>query len=292
MLTDMELMKAGALYENDTSDRTCRRVIKSKTDFGLWYPVIHKARGSITIEAAMVLPLFLFGCFFIMELFNLFSFYMGVERAIDIEAKKLSKKAFEGLEYTEETVSYEVKEILKENFTSFPVEDGEAGLSFAGSELSDREILRLRVDYTFKPVFDFFNAAGISISQECVMHTWIGYENGLSGEAGDDSGEVYVAQNGEVFHMSIMCSHIRLSITETDPGTVESLRNSSGGRYRACEQCHPDDSDTVLYIAANGDRYHNSLGCSGLKRTIQCMTLREALSKGLRPCSRCSGGSL
>ncbi|HAG70505.1 MAG TPA: hypothetical protein DCL38_11135, partial [Lachnospiraceae bacterium] len=120
----------------------------------------------------MVLPLFLFGCFFIMELFNLFSFYMGVERAIDIEAKKLSKKAFEGLEYTEETVSYEVKEILKENFTSFPVEDGEAGLSFAGSELSDREILRLRVDYTFKPVFDFFNAAGISISQECVMHTW------------------------------------------------------------------------------------------------------------------------
>ena len=58
-------------------------------------PVFHKERGyrgSITVETAFVLPLFIFSMLLIMDLFTMLGFYMSVDRALNIEAKKLAKE--------------------------------------------------------------------------------------------------------------------------------------------------------------------------------------------------------
>ena len=271
-------------------DPVCRRENIEKSGSKPRYPVFHiMKRGSITIETALVLPLFLLAMFLIMDLFTLFGFYMEVDRALDIEGKRLAKNAFESWEYTEDGLCADIIAILKENRKHFPILGGEAGLNFTGSDLSERELAKIRIDYVFKPDFDIFGLIAINISQQCVLHTWIGYERGLYGDGAGNDEEVYVAKNGTVYHRSIMCSHIRLSISETTGDAVDTLRNVNGGKYKPCEQCHAKKSDGILYIAANGDRYHNSLSCGGLKRTIQTMGLSEALSKGLKPCSRCVG---
>ena len=46
--------------------------------------------------------------------------------------------------------------------------------------------------------------------------------------------------------------------------------------------------EKVLYVTSDGDRYHNSLACPGLKRSVRSIPKSEALGKGLRPCGRCA----
>ena len=247
------------------------------------------AQGSITIETALVLPLFMFAMLFIMDLFTMLGFYMRVDRALDIEAKKLAREAFEDEVTDRDVICSEIISILRQN-SSFPIENGEEGLDLSGSILNNREIIRLEARYSFKPSFNLFGLVSPQVTQRRLMHTWIGYERGLFGNgSGEGDEEVYVAQNGSVYHSTPLCTHINLSISQITGDDVEGLRNADGGRYRPCEQCHAHIGDGILYITDSGDRYHNSLTCSGLRRTVRAMNLSEALSRGLRPCTRCVG---
>lgn len=94
----------------------------------------------------------------------------------------------------------------------------------------------------------------------------------------------YVTENGLVYHKDYHCSYLDLSIRMTHMGTVSDLRNESGGRYYPCEHCMKGNAGTI-YITNFGDRYHSSLSCSGLKRTIYAIPVSEAAGKGA--CSKC-----
>lgn len=48
-----------------------------------------------------------------------------------------------------------------------------------------------------------------------------------------------------------------------------------------------DNGDTIVYRTNTGECYHRH-GCSYLRRSCIEITLREAVERGLRPCSRCS----
>ena len=95
-----------------------------------------------------------------------------------------------------------------------------------------------------------------------------------------------IAENGSVYHLSERCTHLKLSISAIASGQIRTARNENGGRYKACEKCvgNSQAEDTV-YIAREGDHYHNSLGCSGLKRVVNEVPYTEVLGK--RRCSRC-----
>ena len=126
---------------------------------------------------------------------------------------------------------------------------------------------------------------GTAIVSCCYMRAWTGYDVEHRAEGGEgEETYVYITDGGSAYHMARNCTHLTLSITLAGKEEMETLRNAAGGRYRPCERCGGDGSG-IVYITKEGDRYHNTIECSGLKRSVRCIPISEAV--GRTPCSRC-----
>ena len=108
--------------------------------------------------------------------------------------------------------------------------------------------------------------------------------NKKAGVGSEDDETVYITETGLVYHKDYHCTHLDLSIHMVQTSDISSMRNADGGKYYACEHCMRNGGDGV-YITDTGDRYHSSLSCSGLKRTVYAVPISEAVGKGA--CSRC-----
>jgi hypothetical protein len=104
----------------------------------------------------------------------------------------------------------------------------------------------------------------------------------------DEDETVYITQTGKVYHKSLDCTYLKLSISQVKFGDVDSLRSEDGGKYYACEGCSSgrafSATDTV-YLCDYGNRFHSTRTCKKIKRSIQEVSLSEA--GGRLPCSKC-----
>ena len=160
---------------------------------------------------------------------------------------------------------------------------GSSGMDCSASRMSVRTgIGTLNAEYQVKIPVPVFGIRPVKCRETMKIKAWSGYEKEGLSDMGNDT--VYVTENGLVYHKDYHCSYLDLSIRMTHMGTVSDLRNESGGRYYPCEHCMKGNAGTI-YITNFGDRYHSSLSCSGLKRTIYAIPVSEAAGKGA--CSKC-----
>ena len=92
-----------------------------------------------------------------------------------------------------------------------------------------------------------------------------------------------MTESGRVYHEDPECSYLNPSIREVDEDAIGGLRNRSGEKYRPCESC--GGGSGTVYITDEGNRYHRSIDCSGLKRTVRLEELSSLAGMGC--CSRC-----
>ncbi len=244
-------------------------------------------RGSLTIEASLAVPIFMFAMFLVLSVINLLRFHLNLQEAVHQEAGKLAMTAYESWDCSEGSVRSAVLGRLDGKLMDkAPVKGGSGGIDFSGSRLGNREIIEINAAYEAQLPYDFFGLFDHRFAARCVMHTYIGYEKGLSERTAERKEEeyVYVAETGTVYHTDRECSYLRLSVRETDMNSLKNLRNSSGHKYYACKDCGHAAGNRV-YITSDGTCYHSSLSCSGLKRTVTCVPLSEA--GGMKVCSRC-----
>ena len=156
----------------------------------------------------------------------------------------------------------------------------------AGSE--EERWIDITVPEYFKPFFLPDVLRGVLIPVRGRARVWNGRsESEAESSAGKKEKYVYMTANGSVYHTRSQCTHLELSTRSVSAASVQALRNSSGARYKPCEKCcRHGTSSPVVYITDDGDRYHSSCECSGLKRTVRLVP--ESSVEGLCECSRCA----
>lgn len=248
--------------------------------------ITQKIRGSLTIETALVLPFFLFAMLLILMLSDAMCLHTKIQGALHQNVKIVAQEAY--VQRPDETALYHriIHDIGSGYLESAPIEGGSSGISFEGSKVGEADLIEVTASYQLQFPFDLFQIGSIPMVQRCLIHEWVGYGGTFHSEhASSEEEYVYVTPYGTVYHRSPDCTHIKLSIQEVSAGQIADLRNTDGGKYKCCEQCHCSLDSAHIYITDTGDRYHDSLTCSGLKRNVIAIPLSEV--GGRAPCSRC-----
>ncbi len=208
-----------------------------------------RSRGSLTLEAALVLPLFLFFFLSLLSSIEMLKHNMKTDHEITRTVKKLAVYA----------------------------------------AVTGPDIIQLSDTENYEPRGNVFGIPTQRLLSRGYAHAWTGYKkgSGSGGGSGEEERMVYITETGTVYHLSRSCTHLDLKIYPIDSSELEGARNGGGGRYKRCELC--GGGSGTVYITAEGDRYHSSLSCSGLKRTIYEVPISQV--GGRKACSRC-GGSL
>ena len=161
------------------------------------------------------------------------------------------------------------------------MEGEEKGFSFWRSELMGNDI-DLCVSYRIENPLQLLGLFSYDMDQRAKVHKWIGY----TGSGNEDGTYVYITETGKSYNWFSDCTYLDLSILAVPEETVSGLRNDSGAKYKDCEKCRIGKKDTkTVFVTEYGEAVHNSLSCSGLKRTVYRILLEEAGNHS--PCGKC-----
>lgn len=239
--------------------------------------------ASLTIETALVLPLFMFGMLSILSVLGITLTLLRFQNALNLTAENMSIVGCNGNVKAISEIKEEVMDCFSWNkWKAAPVSEKEDGPDMSKSSLTDSEYFEIVANYNVTP-FIIGEYIKIPIEQRAFLHTWVGYNKPYAGW--DDSEYVYITDNATVYHLDRECSHLRLKIRMTTSSQVKSLRNKAGGKYKQCKVCNSTTKDKILYVTEDGECFHNSLSCSGLKRSVHAV--KKSSVKNLPPCSRC-----
>lgn len=258
-----------------------------------------RRKGSLTLEMAMVLPLFLFAMLAMLQFATVESASSALLAGAQDTAKEMAAYAcIQNMGITEKegvpaellkgglSAGYARGQIQKKS----GVKKETGSFSLVQSAFTDSEILDLVGNFQPAHTWSVLPVKKVKSIFRARVRAWTGRTGNSSGnseeaeEKQQDEEQVYVTETGNVYHMDPECTHIRLSIKNVSKNQLKGLRNVNGGKYHACEKCKGGNGSQV-YISPYGDKYHSSLNCSGLKRTVNTVPLSEV--KNWKPCSKC-----
>ena len=240
--------------------------------------------GSITIEAALAVPIFFLAVVSLLYLMEIMALRTSVRCGLQYAGKIAAGEAYIVTAVMPSQLEKDVIHAIgADRLERSIILGGCNGIRCDESRVSLRTgIGKLTASYQIRLPVLLFKVPPIEYREEIRIKVWSGYEK--EDFLTDDEETVYITETGLVYHRDYHCTHLELSIRMVSSAELESLRNNSGGRYYPCGQCVRLGKNGV-YITNTGDRYHSSLSCSGLKRTIYAVPVSEAV--GRRACSRC-----
>ena len=256
-------------------------------------------RAGLTVEAACILPLFLWAVLAALYLIEVSVVQVRLVGGIHEAGRKmalLSYGIYGGTSEEEkgtgvgEVVGGALTAVYAKNLILKKAELGETLLkenvkvSLVTSDFSDKDIIDLRVMSRIQLPIPVYRLRGLKFLERGRVRAWTGrsLSNG-SGDGDENEGEmVYVALNGSVYHRDPDCSYIKVKVLSASVAEMDRKRSSDGSKYYACS-CYGAHPSPTVYYTHYGNRYHGSL--SALKRTAQKVPLSSV--SGWKACSKC-----
>lgn len=210
---------------------------------------MRKKEGSLTVEASLVVPLF------ILCIVTLIGIVVWFQKAEVIQLR---------LSETARIVS--IGGYIKDKNVDAQNENDDIVLKMPYVMSSTIMIPRV-----LKPI----------LMQQCVTRKFIGVDKL---EDGDEDEIVYMTPNGGVAHKSSGCTYIKSSIISVEGNSIGSRRNTSGGKYYPCRKC-VEEEQNMYYVTEYGTRYHADLACSVIAKNAYPIKL--SVLKKVKMCSKC-----
>ena len=241
--------------------------------------------GSYTLEAAVVVPLLAGYLVTILFFFFILEMQCAVDEALLYAGRKTAVES--SIVDSEEVLLLSAEGYMLSVLHGNPlleryVKHGVWGISILESEF-DEEYIVLKAEYVVKLPISFGKVGQIRLSSQNRFHKWTGDKTVVSDET-----VVYVTPNGEVYHSSLTCRSINLKVRTATIKEIPNLRGADGQKYYECTRCIWDDENKErIYYTDYGVRYHKSISCSALKRSVEKIDLKDVGDR--RPCSFCYG---
>lgn len=251
-------------------------VLRQRTSFC----IRHKA--SYAIEVAVVIPFITAFLVMLLSIFRILQIqclvdealiYAGRRTAVESSVVESEELLFLSME------AYFMEALYEEPLIHRYVENGVWGIQLWESRIGN-PLLYLKAEYQVKIPVLFWNIGQLEFTSCNTFRRWNTgcYEK-------NDKDYVYITPTGEVYHASTACRVLDLNIHGINISQISIIRGKNGQKYYECNKCDWENKNGKVYYTDYGSRYHKSLHCSFLKRTIKRILLEEVEER--RPCSYC-----
>ncbi len=271
-----------------------------------------RRQASLTIEASLGLSLFLLFMVSLCQIFLIMQLQIRLQRTLEQVGSEAAQYCYVSsqiplwksesklISHIEDYLLAELsKEALRlrfiwaageENLNDSILLDGADGLSFEESSiLQEENRIKLVVSYKVRLPLAVLGMDSILFRQQSYRYGWLGDVAPEKPVENSKEPMVYVTKTGQVYHLTLSCTYLKLSVRQVEAAQIAGLRNESGGKYYACERCRPEASQTSFYITGEGTRYHGDRECSSISRNVTAIPLSQTEER--RPCSRCGQGT-
>lgn len=213
--------------------------------------------GSLTVECAMALPIFLFACIILISVMNA----VRLQTEADLKAANKARS-------------------LALSAAAYGTAPSSSQDASAWIDLCAPHRLNWPVSFPGLPSLIYYSSARVA--------KWTG--GGIDGTQEKDLREndpvVFVSDNRAVYHTHADCTYLNLSIYASTVSDIRKLRNTNGGKYYPCRG-FPKGYKGPVYATSNGTYYYPSLNYGALKRHVHTAKLSDC--HDLTECSRCRG---
>ena len=263
-------------------------------------------KASVTVETALVLPIFIFLSMHLFSIFEMMTVYSGMQSALQETAVEVAAVLYvnqdseisreDSFLITETFVREEVmRKVGVERINDSVIEGGVMGISLLRSDIAaNGKDVELILTYRVKPWFAYKGVGNMTLVNHCKVRAWTGYE-GEGGEIAKDEEKeetVYVTETGSAYHLYRDCSYLVADSHSVSGAELAGIRNESGAIYYPCEICSKGNKATdteTYYVSTWGSRYHTDPACRALLKNVKAIPKSETGSRHL--CSKCAARS-
>lgn len=274
--------------KKDFLSRTSKATILRRT---FLFP-LKSVKGSATVEALLIIPPVFTFYMAVIWLLSLFYFHAEIGAIVNDAGYKIVMYSYP--EYcieqnlvsgNENTLTSTIGSVaISEGYVRSRINSSDASehISFLSCILSKVDLSKevsLTVKYRIKPYIEIPGFYGFTLTNRFYSKTYAGYS-----EKGTKDEKVYITKYSTVYHTEKDCRALKYNVNQLSINSVDSKRNNDGSRYFPCKRCY-DSSNTIVYVAPYGIKYHSNISCRDLKVTIYEVWKSEV--EGRRKCSFC-----
>lgn len=272
-------------------------------------------RGSLTLEAAMCLSLFLFLSVCLIMPLRIMDRQRQIQAVMESVGEELSLFAYvdacfrnsgEDVVDTERAVNG-TEDLQKADKKAAAAALGTAyaasrilaqidkswiqHVSFQGTDIGTDDMVHIEMSYKMRLPFTVLGLGSISVTQVCSRRMWTGAEGGShKGEhrgTGEQEEMVYIGKNSTRYHRQRTCHYLYNNLKAVSAGSAEEMQNQSGARYVPCRRCGAGLGIGMVYVMPYGKSYHAYRNCSSIIAYVQKAPLSQVAHMGA--CSYCGG---